>query len=110
MSRNIQNDSKLLPPLTESLLENIFQSIVQIEKGEKKVTGFFFKIQLNNKERKFLCIPDKIISKEDLDSTIDIYYFKKHNKNNIKLKLDESNRFIHFDSFEKNYFYRNFRK
>ena len=101
MNSNIQNDSNLLPPLTESLLENIFQSIVQIEKGEKKVTGFFFKIQLNNKERKFLCIPDKIISKEDLDSTIDIYYFKKHNKNNIKLKLDESNRFIHFDSFEK---------
>ena len=97
MDNIIKNDTKLLPPITQSLLDNIFQSIVQIEKGEQKVTGFFFKYNGN----KFLIIPDKIISREDLNSTIDIYYFEKHNKNNIKLRLDENNRLIHFDSFEK---------
>ena len=87
--------------IPESSVDKLFNSIVKIQINESIATGFFMKLNINNKQYHFLLtcnhvINEKLISEE---SIFEIFYGKIDKEAIKKIKLVHSERFI--DTFEK---------
>ena len=82
--------------MSETMTNKLSNSIVRIEIGNKISTGFFMKINLQNKMRNFLVTCAHSISQEDIDSkiTILIYYGKMNEEKKQQIELDCNKRFL----------------
>jgi len=96
MSRINEADIKLLPIISETTTDALYNSIVRIENQNSIGTGFFLKKQIKNKLKYFLITCHHIITKDDVNSkiSINLYYGKKINEKKKKLILDNNKRFI----------------
>ena len=87
------NNSSFIP---ENIIKALSKSVVRIEFKGKSATGFFMKINLQEKNHNFLLTNDHCISKKDIDSklTIRMYYGKSDDEVIKEIKLDNKKRFI----------------
>ena len=84
--------------ISEEVSDKMYNSIVKIENNvnNKIGTGFFMKVNINDKTLKFLLTCYHIISKDLVDklAVIDIISGKENNESKIKIKLEKSRRLI----------------
>ena len=82
--------------MSETITNKLSDSIVRIEIGNKISTGFFMKINLQNKMRNFLMTCAHSIPQEDIDSkkTILFYYGKAKEEKKQVIELDCNKRFL----------------
>ena len=83
-------------PISESVIEKLYNSIVRIKLDNKFATGFFMKFKIKKKEMKCLFTCNHVISQNDIDKKIiiKIYYGKKGKEERREIKLDKNIRFI----------------
>ena len=85
------------PNLPEEIIDTLRKSVCRIEISNTKIfTGFFMKINLNNKLTNFLLTCNHCIKQEDIDSNliISVYYGKNQKEKKVTIKLDKNNRII----------------
>ena len=84
--------------IPEEVSDTLYHSIVRIEFNEhnKITTGFFMKIDINNKIYNCLLTCHHSITKEDINSNklINIFFGKSHKEKTIIIKLNKNKRFI----------------
>ncbi len=99
--RKDENDTKHAAYISESATDKMYNSIVRIENGNLVGTGFFMKINLDNKIKYFLFTCRHIINDNDIESKkeIRIFHGKKSEEKSKSIKLDKDIRFI--TSFSK---------
>ena len=83
-------------PISESVIEKLYNSIVRIKLDNKFATGFFMKFKIKKKEVKCLFTCNHVISQNDINKkkNIKIYYGKKGKEERREIKLDKNIRFI----------------
>ena len=81
--------------ISESASDQLYNTIVRIEKGNSSGTGFFMKVNILGKNKIFFFTCAHVISEDDINSKIamDIYYGKKSEEKKISIKLDKKERF-----------------
>ena len=85
------------PNIPEEIIDSLRNSVVRIEVNNIKIfTGFFMKIDLNNKLHNFLLTCNHSIKQEDIDANllISVYYGKNQKEKHITIKLDKNKRII----------------
>ena len=97
-----QQHARFIPESASDTLYNCIVKIV-IELGLNKTfaTGFFLKVILNIKKYKFLLTNFHVITKDLIDKgeIIKIYYGKKNQENEIKIRLEKTERIIQYFNF-----------
>ena len=80
----------------ETIIGNLFNSIVRIIIKKYEGTGFFMKFTINNKPMKCLFTCHHVIEQQDIENerNIFIFYGKKLNEENRTIKLEKSKRFM----------------
>ena len=84
--------------IPESAQDKIYNSIVRIEMNNFFGTGFFIKLNIQNKILKCLITCFHVIKKNEneINESIDIFYGKKNNETKKVIKLDKSLRFVKY--------------
>ena len=80
----------------KTISDKLYETIIRIEHENQISTGFFIKININEKTRNFILTSAYSISKEDIDSkkTISIFYGEPEKETEKKIELDNNKRFI----------------
>ena len=88
---DIEDDS-IVP---KDILDKLCETIIRIENENKISTGFFIKININEKKHNYIITSAYSITKEDIDSknTISFFYSDKK-ETEKKIELDNNKRFI----------------
>ena len=98
-TKEVQNSKEInIDPITpKPIADKLSETIIRIEQPENQIsTGFFIKININEKTRNFILTSAYSISKEDIDSkkTISIFYGKQETETKKKIELERNKKFI----------------
>ena len=91
-----ENDTKHAIHISESISDQLYDSIVRIENENTIGTGFFMKLNLNGKIKYFLFTCCHVLTQNDVANKkmIKLFYGKKREEKNFSIKLDNKERFI----------------
>ena len=91
-----ENDTKHAIHISESISDQLYDSIVRIENENTIGTGFFMKLNLNGKIKYFFFTCCHVLTQNDVANKkmIKLFYGKKREEKNFSIKLDNKERFI----------------
>ena len=82
--------------IPEQIIDKLRQTTIRIKLGNKNLTGFFLKINIEEKSHVLIITSAHSITKENINSkiTISIFYGRKKTETEKKIELDNNKRFI----------------
>ena len=91
-----ESDTQHATHISESISDQLYDSIVRIENENLIGTGFFMKLNLNGKIKYFLFTCCHVLTQNDVANKkmIKLFYGKKREEKNFSIKLDNKERFI----------------